>query len=328
MAATVNQYNLETIYSILFNGFEYNLSDDTIENISNIALQVGAPDYVRTPVFQKRENPMKKEQYMRENNGNKKGRRNRNNEGIDNGEWNHIKAFQATKIEEKVGLEAQIDTIRGFLNKMTDKNYTEMRNNIIDNIDKMVAENITNEDMSLLSSVLFDLASTNRFYSKLYAQLYSDLTKKYEIMNGTSEANFDKFTDLFSTIEFVDSTVNYDKFCENNKLNEKRKSLATFYLNMMNVGVISKNRIIEITRNLLEQVYTFISTDDKKNEVDELTETVSILYKHQLYIDHDYEKIDGKTIDEVVEHIAKSKTKDYKSLTNKSLFKFMDMIDM
>ena len=33
-------------------------------------------------------------------------------------------------------------------------------------------------------------------------------------------------------------------------------------------------------------------------------------------------------ISEIIEKIAKSKVKDYKSLTNKSLFKFMDLIDM
>ena len=38
--------------------------------------------------------------------------------------------------------------------------------------------------------------------------------------------------------------------------------------------------------------------------------------------------ITGSSINEIVERIANSKVKDYKSLTNKSLFKFMDLIDM
>ena len=33
-------------------------------------------------------------------------------------------------------------------------------------------------------------------------------------------------------------------------------------------------------------------------------------------------------ISEIVQKIANSKIKDYKSLTNKALFKFMDLIDM
>ena len=100
----------------------------------------------------------------------------------------------------------------------------------------------------------------------------------------------------------------------------------------MNNDIISKAQIMNITRNLLSQIYTFISIENKKNEVDELTETIAILYKKELYDDDEdedaYELINGFTINEIVEKIANSKVKDYKSLTNKSLFKFMDLIDM
>jgi hypothetical protein len=43
---------------------------------------------------------------------------------------------------------------------------------------------------------------------------------------------------------------------------------------------------------------------------------------------NNYDLIDGLSITDVITKIANSKVKDYKSLTNKSLFKFMDMIDM
>ena len=81
----------------------------------------------------------------------------------------------------------------------------------------------------------------------------------------------------------------------------------------------------------MEQIYINISLDDKKNEVDELIETIAILYKKDIYNDDDgnnYELIDGYTIAEIIEKIANSKVKDYKSLTNKALFKFMDLIEM
>ena len=99
----------------------------------------------------------------------------------------------------------------------------------------------------------------------------------------------------------------------------------------MNNGIISKKEIMIITRNLLANIYTFILLENKKNEVEELTETIAILYKKQLYEDdcaECYDDIDGYNINEIIEKIANSKVKDYKSLTNKSLFKFMDLIDM
>ena len=327
----MHRYTLDNITTILFAGFDYKLPDEVLENISNLALQVGSPDYVKTPVFQKRENPLKSEVPQKDTAGYKKNKRSKGHEITNDDDWQPNRAFQPTKIEGKVGLDSQIDTVRAFLNKLTDKNYIDMRNKIIEILDKLIAENITADDMSRFSSIIFEIASTNRFYSKMYAELYSDLSSKYEMLMDTFETNFRTFTDLFNIIEYVDPATNYDKFCEINKTNEKRKSLASFYLNLMANGVIPKIQIIKIIRNLLAQIYTNITIEDKKNVVEELTETVGILYKKELcdeFTKDDYELIDGHTISEVVKRIANSKVKDFKSLTNKSLFKFMDLIEM
>ena len=333
---TVNQrYTLQTINDVIFRGFDYSLPESTIKIISEISLQVGAPDYVRTPVFQKRENPLKNETSVSQKDIFKKKRGNKQQENVSD-DWNGIRSanstsFQSTKIEDKTGIDAQIDNIRAYLNKLTDKNYIDMCNKIIDIIEQLISENTSPEDLMRISTILFDIASTNRFYSKMYANLYSDLCNKYDIFKTTFDKNLANFANVFNYIEYVDPNVDYDKFCENNKINEKRKSLSAFYINLMINGIIPKKTIVTITRNLLNQVYTFIMQDDKKNEVDELTENIYILYKKDIYSEDngdEYEKIQGHTIDEIINKISQSKVKDYKSLTNKSLFKFMDMIDI
>jgi len=331
MTAKINRYTLDNINDIIFQGFDYTLPEKILKIITELSLQVGSPDYVKTPVFQKRENPMKVEPNVVQKEVFKKKKNSKASEILNDDDWEAIRTFQTTKIEEKVGIDVQIDNIRVNLNKLTDKNYIDMRNKIIESIEQLMSQNIATEDMSRVSSIIFDIASTNRFYSKMYADLYTDLSIKYESLKKIFEENLEKFTELFNTIEYVDPKVNYDKFCEINKTNEKRKSLGTFYLNLMTNGVITKGKIQQITRNLLGQIYSYISQEDKKNEVDELTENVSLLYKKELYENVDLNMcplIDGLTINEVIEKIANSKVKDYKSLTNKSLFKFMDMIDM
>lgn len=325
------KYTLNDFQDIMFRGFDYALPENTLKIISELSLQVGSPDYVKTPIFQKRDNPMKVEPSKEINSAFKKGRRNKPVEIISNDDWESLRTFQPTKIEEKVGMDVQIDLIRSLLNKMTDKNYNDIRNKIIESIDKLIEENIHSEDMGRLSSTIFEIASNNRFYSKIYADLYSELSTKYDMMKSTFENNLTIFTSLFDKIEYVDPKVNYDKFCEINKTNEKRKSLGAFYLNLMYNNIISKITIMNITRNLLQQLYMFIFEEDKKNEVDELTETIAILYKKELYESDegdDYAMIEGFTITELIEKIANSKVKDFKSLSNKSLFKFMDLIDM
>ena len=338
MATKTLRYTLEDFENITFSGFEYTIPDSVLETISKLAMHVGSPDYVRTPIFPKRENPMKAASSVAEDStlpsnfkdNTKKRRGNKAMEIVNDEDWNAIRTFQTTKIETKIGVEADFDAIRALVNKLTDKNYNEMSGKIFEIIEKVVSENQETQ-LGIISSNIFDMASSNRYYSKIYAQLYSELSNKFEFIKHAYLDNLKRFTELFDIIEYVDPNQNYDKFCEINKINEKRKSLASFYLNLMNFGIISKTEIMQITRNLLAKVYEFISLDNKKNEVDELTETVAILYKKDMYEDDDgdeYEQIQGYTINEIVEKIAKSKVKDYKSLTNKSLFKFMDLIDM
>jgi hypothetical protein len=326
------RYTLEQIEDIVFKGFEYQIPDKVIEKISNLAMQVGSPDYVKTPVFKRRENPMKIESTSITTNANAKdyGKKRKGNKGMEvlnDDDWGEpVKPFQTTKIESKTGIDADFDLIRASINKMTDKNYIDMRNKINEVIEKLVEEK---RELGGIGANIFEIASSNRYYSKIYAELYADLSSRFEFIKCEFKENFKKFTDLFNNIEYVDPNKNYDKFCEINKINERRKSLATFYINLMYCGIISKGEIIQITRNLLETINEYISLENKKNEVDELTEIVAILYKKDLYeTDNTYEKIDGLNINEIVEKLANSKVKDYKSFTNKTLFKFMDLIDM
>jgi hypothetical protein len=335
MSSATLRYTLEQIEDIIFKGFDYRVPDDVMEKISNLAMQVGSPDYVKTPVFKKRENPMKVEpendsssQQIKEYTKKRKG--NKAMEVLNDDDWDSIRTFQTTKIETKSGIDADFDSIRATINKMTDKNYNEMCNKIVEIIEKLLSEN-SESALSKIGENIFDIASSNRYYSKIYAELYSTLASKYNFIKEQYLQNLLKFTDLFNNIEYVDSNVNYDRFCEINKINEKRKSLAAFYINLMHCGVISELEIMNITRNLLAKVYEYISLENKKNEVEELTETISILYKKDLYEKDDavsYEKIAGFAISEIIEKIANSKVKDYKSLSNKALFKFMDLIDM
>jgi len=322
MAETL-KYTLEDFNNIIFNGFNLVLPDEIIQHISKLAQEVGSPDYVKTPVFKKRDNPMKVDVTKNLNFKKKKG-----NNVIDN-EWDNKKLFQPTKLEEKIGLDVQIDAIRSYLNKMSDKNYTDMKNKIINVIDNDVFESTNDSDMLRVSTVIFEIASTNRFFSEIYAALYSELIGKYEIMRLVFESNFNKYMDLFDKIEYIDSTIDYDRFCINNKDNERRRALSSFFVNLMLNKIITDDKIIEITRNLLCQLYQFINEDNKKNEVDELTENISILYRKDLYKKKRvYELIDNMTIPDIISKLAHSKIKDYKSMTNKAIFKFMDLIEM
>jgi len=341
MTVSINKYTLETFNNITFNGFKFDFPENTLKIISELALEVGSPNYVKTPVFQKRINPInsvmshnKDKDYELYKNGYDKDtqRRKRNNKSmeiVNDDDWETIRTFQTTKIEQKVGLDIQIDLLRSYLNKMSEKNYVDIKNKIIETIENMMKEIIDNDEMVKLGTIIFEIASTNRFYSKMYADLYSDLINKFHIMEEIFQENFNNFMDLFDTIEYVEPNVDYNKFCKINKDNEKRKALASFFVNLMNNNIISKNKIITIIRNLMDKIYCYINQDNKKNEVDELTENIAILYKKELFNEvNECELIDNMSIPSIIEKLAHSKCKNYLSLSNKSIFKFMDLIDM
>jgi hypothetical protein len=333
MAKTI-RYTLEEFNQISFDGFDFKLPEETLNIISNLALKVGSPSYVKTPVFQKRDNSLKTQSASATSNKDvsifKKKRGNKSMEIINDDDWESLRTFQATKIEQKVGLDAKIDVIRSYLNKLTDKNYLDLRNNIVETVEQIVSDSSNHEELTRIGTNIFEIASTNRFYSKIYADLYSDLISKYEIMREIFQKSFGEFLETFNNIEYVEPSVDYDRFCKINKDNEKRKALSSFFINLMVNKIIEKEKIICLMKNLMEQVSKFITVENKKNEVDELTENIIILYKKELFSEEDLEdvEIDSLTISEFIEKIANSKAKDYLSLTNKSIFKFMDMIEM
>ena len=52
------KYTLSEVNDIIADGFDAIVPDDVMEKISQLALLVGAPDYVKTPVFKKKEIPV------------------------------------------------------------------------------------------------------------------------------------------------------------------------------------------------------------------------------------------------------------------------------
>jgi len=324
--AKVLKYTLQEFTAITFNGFNLTLPEDTIKLISELSLQVGSPSYVKTPVFQKRENPLKQTAQPSID----KKRKGKNME-INDDDWSVIRNFQTTKFDVKEGINAQIDIFRSHLNKMSDKNYIDSRNKIVDEIDKIVANHTDNNDLIQVSSTIFEIASTNRFFSKIYADLYSDLFVKYEFMRSVFEDSFNKFIELFAIIEYINPDEDYDKFCKINKNNEKRKSLSVFFINLMINGIIEKNKIVQLLKTLLVQASEFIIIADKKNEVDELIENVALLYKKDLFDCESKDEnllVDGLSINDFITKLANSKVQKDKSLSNKTIFKCMDLVGL
>jgi hypothetical protein len=312
--ATQHSYTLNNFKEIKLDGFEFELPADTIQLINKILKHVGNPSYVKTPVFVKK-TPDKQTNKQT---------------SPSSDSWKSAQTFKATaKIEPKEGIDVKVDLIRSYMNKLTDINYIDMRDKIILLLEEIhQTEENNNNGMIKICTTLFDIASNNRFYSKIYADLYADLHGRYKEFQVMFENNIQTYITLFDNICFVDPNENYDLFCKNNKNNEKRKALSAFFINLMNNGIIHKNKIQELTYNLFLQIHEFLPLATKKNEVDELTENIILLYKTSIFKNdvatHSPYKINNMSIPEYMGFLSKIKPANYPGLSSKSMFKYMD----
>ena len=281
---------------------------------------------------------------------------------IPNNEWETILSFQKTELKKKEGIELGIDNIRSYLNKLTDKTYTTMFANILKEIADLFAASTddTSEEhntvavMNRVAVSIFNTASSNAFYSEIYARLFRDLmaqdtapsggdsttTSPFAVFRDLFERNLASFMSLFETIDYCDPKKNYDKFCDINKANEKRKAMSLFIVNLMKNGIVEKTQVIALMRQIQELMYSNMRQEGKTNEVDELTENLYIMVKHSHAVlaaaapaaapaaaaDADAVESFKARVEQITE-ISKLKLKSKPSITNKTIFRHLDMLD-
>ena len=337
------QYTISDYEDITNAGFTCILSQKTLDIISKLSEQVGAPTYIKTPIFLKKEGRSSMGMGMGNMIGGGSGgtgsigggsgfkKPKTKSSEITDEDWDVIRAFQTTQKHVSEGIEKNMENIRGYLNKITDMNEEAMVKDIKAEISQLISHDTSQENMMKIGHAIFNIASSNSFYSALYARLFKSLMSDYDIFKKIFEDNFKEFMNLFESIEFVDHKKNYDKFCEYTKTNDKRRAMSLFVVNLMINNIIDKDEIIEIIKQLQTLIMNYIRKTDKSNEVEELTENLFIIItksKDFLTKDETTKEAWGcivKNIEFIT--IMKPKMKEYPSITNKTIFKHMDIFE-
>ena len=181
--------------------------------------------------------------------------------------------------------------------------------------------------MLYLCDRIFDIVSSNILYSDIYAKLYKDLINEFSIFNDILIKNFKQIEYRFVNIEYCDPEQDYNKFCENNKTNELLRSKCAFYVNLMRENIIEKEAIAQIIINLFTTLNNMIAVKTKKNELDELSELLYIMIINSYnYIKKEYPDLATEIYNNIVK-ITKTKIKNEPGITNKCIFKHMDILD-
>tara|TARA_B100001287_G_C22632282_1_gene505797 strand:+ start:65 stop:1045 length:981 start_codon:yes stop_codon:yes gene_type:complete len=315
-------YDNNDIKEIIDNGFDYKLPEKTIEIIENLSKKVGAPSYIKTPSFQKKF--YNKGSYHKNNY--KKGK----NKAVEisDTDWETIRHFKATEIKKKEGKDAYIDNIKRSLNKITDDSYPVVRDEILLVIEEV--RTLENSDELLLSigKIIFTIASQNKFYSKLYAKLYSELKEKVSVMSDIFNKSYSEFLKTFDVIEYVDADEDYDKFCLVNKDNDNRKAMSLFIVYLIHYQMLEVDSGITLMKQLTEQFQKNIEKEDSDKIAEEICENISIIMTNfdKLNIDVQESKVWDNIVD-YVRDLCKKEADEFPSLTNKIIFKCMDIIE-
>ena len=340
-------YSLEQIKNIKRDGFEYVLLPEIMANLIKLGNDLGKPSGITFSNISKETNTNIQQPTLNLKSSSSAGYINnsfqsstfskkkghRNTEIIDDKDWERLVAIEPikiTKFEKSNGIDVFINQLRVNLNKLTDKNYLNITNKIIEIIDSLIENKITEEEFIKVGTIIFETASQNKFYSMSYADLFSTLIGKYEIMNTIFSKNYAEYLTLFNNIEYIDSNVDYDKYCKNTKINETRKSISTFFLNLTKNKIISENSLFDIIIKLFNDVLVFINLPNKVNEVNELTENINILFDIELFNSKKNVIVfmeDNTTIMEKIILLSNAKNKQYESLSSKTRFKFLDLKD-
>ena len=307
-------------------GFHFSLPAETLQTIKTIASNVGAPEYIKTPHFEKRIHRTRVQP-----------------KEITDTEWDTLRNFKTTAIEKKKGIELSIDTIRKHLNKMTDKTYDNLKAQIIHEIDVIVAgtseagtsEAGTSEagasasvellaELNRIGDSIFEIASGNGFYSHMYATLYKELMDKYDFMKTIFTNKITTDVSMFKDFSYCDPNKDYDTFCKNNKTNEKRRALGLFYVNLLLQDIIPVEKIASMIEELHLDFMGYIRKENNVNIVEEMSEIIYIL------VTKGASKLralpeEWSAIMERINIISGKKPKSEPSISNKTIFKYMDM---
>ena len=321
-------YPLRQFAEIAASGFNYVISEPVLALINRLSSEVGSPTYVKTPVFQKKmhhDNAHNSASKDDRAGGKKRGG---GSKTIDEEDWTTIRSFQATKIEKKAGIEGLVNQIQLSLNKATDKNKDDSVRTISNILNEMVDSGATVEDMGKVGTTVFTIASTNRFYSKLYADIYTHLIENYVTLKDAFQTSFNAFEELFQSIQCGDPDKNYNEYCDFVKINEQRRALSMFFVNLCKNNVLSRETLLKTLCTLVSQMDALMKVADKTNEVNELSEIIGIIYSEDLnHVVIDNGLIGGLTVKQWIVEIARSKPKTYLSLPSKAKFKLMDIAD-
>jgi hypothetical protein len=313
MSTSVYTYPIDLFHSLDIGS--YTLPHETVQHILQLTTQVSAPTYQTTPVFPKK---------------NYQKRKPKQNQQISNEDWGAIRNFKTTEINNTPNYISEcLNKVRLSLNKLAKKTYNTEKEEMFNTIGLLIDHEESNNDtMITVGQSIFDIASSNTFYSAIYSNLYKDLTEKHTIFSTILEQNLNKMKIIYNVIEWADSNGDYTVYCDVNDKNDKRLALSLFFSNLAKIELIPMESINEIILCLQNKIDEQKDCDCKENVIYEITKNLHIILTNIHESLRNYEN--GEVFESVFEkitEISNMSNSQHKSISNKIIFENLDMVE-
>ena len=246
--------------------------------------------------------------------------------------WEQIRSFKTTKlVVSENNVDTAINEIRVSLNKISSKNIEKYELAIEETINKLleITEN-KEQDLLRVSNMIFEIASTNKIYSLMYACLYKNLLNKFPFLKQSLDKYLVDYKNNIKTLEYVNPDIDYDGYCAYNKNNDMRKASTLFIINLLSIDIIELDQVVDIIVFLQELLIDHCKVENKKNEVEEIMENIYILTTNKLPKLTECEQWNN-TIKPNIKNISNLRKEDaekYPSITSRANFRCLDIIDI
>lgn len=242
--------------------------------------------------------------------------------------------FKTTKFAVKTGITKQINEIRMKINNLSAATYSKNSAGIIELITQWKEESDNVEDMRQIADAVFDIVSKSKMNSDLNADLYKLCIENFDnkksdgvysqIFTEILGANISTLENMIETIEYADPNQDYDKYCVYSKQNSQIIGMTTFYVQCAKKLAIQVETIYSFLERLLEKIAILMREEDKVANVELIADVVFVIVEScHLHMVFDRPELLKQIVD-----IAGYKNRQYPSVSNRFVFKFMDMRDL
>lgn len=162
-----------------------------------------------------------------------------------------------------------------ILNKLSDKNFDRQFESLL----KILNSIEKDDDKMNVCNKIFDIASSNIFYSELFAKLISKLYDKIGNFKNIFETRVDEYYKEFDNIVFVSNNEDYDAFCDYIKKIDSLKSFMSFMIWLSKYDILKYNKIINLLIDFQDKILEEIDNENKIYENEAYCENIFVSIK-------------------------------------------------